>query len=58
MTPCPAGTISVAGGINSAACTNVPIGDYRLGPTVFGTVTNGYNAVATGEYFAIPTRFG
>lgn len=56
--PCPAGQTSVLNTQAQAACTDVPIGDWRQSPSTNGIVTDGYAAPTAGEYYAIPTRFG
>lgn len=57
-TPCPSGKTSTASATAESSCTDVPIGSYRLGPTVHGTITAGYYVDTAGEYFALPTRLG
>jgi len=52
------GQSSLAGGTSSSSCTDVTTGLYRQGPTVDGTITDGYYTSSAGEYYPIPTRLG
>jgi hypothetical protein len=57
---CPEGQTSTASATAIGDCTDMPLGEFRLGPNAAdnGIIEEGYYGKLVGESFNIPTRYG